>query len=279
MDWIETFLDVLETQNFNITAENFGITQSTVSHRIGKLEQSLGVTLFTRGRRGAIPTWSGLRFESTARNLRTEWRRGKDELRHGSEEQRHIRVGIQYDLARGYAGPILEVIRKQNPQHTIYVEVDYSQQMNRDIERGELDFAFIYTPSQQPNLHTSFLGMLSYEMIAPTPMQLSEVSAADYTYPNISPVFSSAHQALHPTLSNAILQCGQSDAIVQFMRHLGGASYVIKELADRLCKDGGFFGVKDASRIEQPLYLACHIRKRPKFGSDGFLGAFKSVIW
>lgn len=42
IDWIETYLDLLETRSFHATAENLALTQSTVSHRIAKLEESLG---------------------------------------------------------------------------------------------------------------------------------------------------------------------------------------------------------------------------------------------
>ena len=37
LSWLETYLDVLDSGNFNVTAEHMGLTQSTVSHRISQL--------------------------------------------------------------------------------------------------------------------------------------------------------------------------------------------------------------------------------------------------
>ena len=59
-----TYMDVLETRNFNRTAERLGIMQSTVSARIAALEKSVGRRLFTRSRAGTDLTTAG---ESTVR--------------------------------------------------------------------------------------------------------------------------------------------------------------------------------------------------------------------
>ena len=45
LELLETFLDVLETRNFNRTAERLGTTQSTVSMRIRALEAAVGRAL------------------------------------------------------------------------------------------------------------------------------------------------------------------------------------------------------------------------------------------
>ena len=49
---IETFLDLMETRNFNRTAERLNITQSTVTHRINALEGMFGRKLFARNKGG-----------------------------------------------------------------------------------------------------------------------------------------------------------------------------------------------------------------------------------
>jgi DNA-binding transcriptional LysR family regulator len=65
LDLLDTFFDLLETRNFNRTAERLGTTQSTVSMRVRALETAVGAKLFQRGRAGATPTASGTRSSST----------------------------------------------------------------------------------------------------------------------------------------------------------------------------------------------------------------------
>lgn len=49
LDLIDTFLDLLETGNFNRTAERLETTQSTISGRVKALEQAVGAKLFSAG--------------------------------------------------------------------------------------------------------------------------------------------------------------------------------------------------------------------------------------
>lgn len=55
-------LAVSETGSFNSAAQSFGITQPSLSTGIARLEEHLGERLFTRSRRGAVPTEFGLRM-------------------------------------------------------------------------------------------------------------------------------------------------------------------------------------------------------------------------
>ena len=64
IELLDTFLDLIETRNFNRTAERLGITQSTVSSRIRSLETLLDKQLFIRGKSGTEPTVAGIRCAS-----------------------------------------------------------------------------------------------------------------------------------------------------------------------------------------------------------------------
>ena len=53
---LETLLAIQDTGSFTGAADRLHTVQSNVSDQIRQLEDELGVTLFTRGRRGAVPT-------------------------------------------------------------------------------------------------------------------------------------------------------------------------------------------------------------------------------
>lgn len=261
LEWIETYLDLMETGNFKSTAENLNLTQSTVSHRVQILEDVLGCKLFDRGRSGAKPSPAGQQFFPYAQAIRFEWNNAKDHLQ-STQTNAPLKMGIQFDLAKIYAGDFLEATRSLYPHSNISVEVDYSQQMIRDIERGDLDFGIIFSPDDRLDLWTIPIGTVRYHMIALEKFDVNALDKADYTFPNISPAFRSFHENLYPWLSQAKLQSGQSDAIAQFLRSLGGASYVIEGLAQKMQKDEGFQPVNHAETIEQTVYFSCHARRR-----------------
>lgn len=58
---IQAFIEVADTGNLNIAAENLNITASAVSHQIASLENYLGKKLFSRSSKGVMLTAIGER--------------------------------------------------------------------------------------------------------------------------------------------------------------------------------------------------------------------------
>jgi len=63
------FIAVYEAKNFVQASAQLHTVQSNVSAHIRKLEQSLGVALFERHRRGALPTEKGERLYRYAKRV------------------------------------------------------------------------------------------------------------------------------------------------------------------------------------------------------------------
>ena len=60
LDWLRTFLAVLDSGGFSAAAEQVHRSQSRVSAHIAALERELGVTLIDRGKRPACVTHAGV---------------------------------------------------------------------------------------------------------------------------------------------------------------------------------------------------------------------------
>ena len=182
IDLIETFLDLMETRSFNRTAERLNITQSTVSHRVKALEAQFNRKLFTRNKGGTAPTASGLRFLDHAKALQHQWHEATRAVESAGAYERSMRLGIQHDLAEAFAGRWLSAIRADLPATSIYMEADYSNQMNRDLAAGDLDLAILYTPHYLPDLHYERIGEHDYILVS-TDRANSRRAAAGNLYP------------------------------------------------------------------------------------------------
>src|SRR5260221_10039865 len=66
---LRLLLAVAETGSFTAAAGKLGLTQSAVSHAVRNAERQIGVVLFERGRRGALPTAAGQRAIVHARQI------------------------------------------------------------------------------------------------------------------------------------------------------------------------------------------------------------------
>ncbi len=72
-DWnlLKSFLAVIDQGSLSAASRTTGISQPTLSRHLDELEKSLGVVLFERGRRGALPTTAALAIIDHAREIFT----------------------------------------------------------------------------------------------------------------------------------------------------------------------------------------------------------------
>lgn len=265
IDQIETFLDLLDTQSFNRTADRLDVTQSTVSGRVKALEKALGERLFERSRSGTQPTTAALRFETHARVLRRAWADGQADVKpFGTAVM--LRIGIQHDLMDNHVADWLAALRQALPDCGFYVDGDYSTQMCRSLEHGALDLGVVFTPRPSPDLYFESMGEITYTMISTNKTALAGVEPTDYILPNYAPAFAQTHAALLPGLSLGSVSSGQAAAVRGFLTALGGTTYLPSEMAGALIDAGTAQLIEDAPKITQPVFVAMHLRNRHRAG-------------
>ncbi|CAK7256895.1 MULTISPECIES: LysR family transcriptional regulator [unclassified Shinella] len=259
---IETFLDLMETRNFNRTAERLNITQSTVTHRINALEAMFARKLFARNKGGTQPTAAGLRFLDHAKALQHQWHEAARAVETAGAYERSMRIGLQHDLAAHFAGDWLAAVRRELPATSIYVEVDYSNQMNRDLGAGDLDLAILFTPHYLPDLAYERIGEVHYEMVSNRVARIEDVRPEDYIQAVYSPAFDRLHREAYPTLSTAPIASGETTAVLALLQKLGGSAFVMTPDAKRLLRSGAASRVTGAEPIAQAVYAATNVRTR-----------------
>lgn len=261
-EWIDTFLDLIESRSFNRTADRMGITQSTVSARVKALEDAVGARLFHRSRAGTEPTTEALRLAPHARILRQEWTLARRSVEKRGAVALTLRISIQNDLAHAQLGPLVGDLRKLLPQTAFYIEPDYSTQMCTDLTTGAQDFGVMFSPKAQAGLYFESVGVIPYRLISTHAQRLEEVEAERYVMAHFSPAFETAHRAALPDLSSAPVSAGQSSAVESLLREMGGSGYVMEPRAKTMVETGVFRWVTDAPILEQPVYAAMHERNR-----------------
>lgn len=91
-----------EKQSFSRAATVLNVRQSTLSRRVAELEHHLGIQLFERSTRGAIPTEHGKAFLAVARRIMTDIDNLRTTARAVSYgEEGRISVGFSASLTTG----------------------------------------------------------------------------------------------------------------------------------------------------------------------------------
>ncbi|MET1412179.1 LysR family transcriptional regulator [Roseibium sp. HPY-6] len=259
-----TFLDVLETRNFNKTADRLNITQSTVSARIRQLENQLGARLFERGRGGAEPTVAGRRFEEHSRAFLALWGHARRDVREGAgADGRRLRIACQHQLARFFLLDWIEALQTNDPELKLHVEIDFSGQIQRDVLTGQADIGILFTPQIVPDLIISELNTIDYTMVSTKAERLEDVSANDYVRVAYTAFFERTHDELLPDLTHPMLSIGSEDLALHLLRRKGGTLYLPSFLtAPDKSGVADLHPVNGAPTIPQQVYSAVHTRRR-----------------
>lgn len=145
---LRSFLAVSESLSFTRAAATLGIRQPTVSQHIRKLEDEVGRPLLVRDTRTVALTADG---EAMARFARTIIAANEAAVGHftGSELSGRLRFGVTDDLALTPVPKILREFRRLYPQIVLELTVSQSLTLQRRVESGHLDAAFVkYAPGE-----------------------------------------------------------------------------------------------------------------------------------
>ena len=142
------YIEALDNyRHFVKAAEACGITQSTLSSMIQKLELELGVTLFDRKAHPLKPTQVG---EEVIRQAKVVLYNASQlqELVVSQKEQAVgvLKLGIASTIAPYILPKLFKYLSKQHPGIHLFVEEARVDDLTAKLERAELDVALMATP-------------------------------------------------------------------------------------------------------------------------------------
>ncbi|MEU6207563.1 LysR family transcriptional regulator [Micromonospora sp. WP24] len=143
------FVAVAEVRHFTQAADIVGITQPSLSKQIHALEGDLGAPLFERVRGNIALTAAGEVLLPLARRILADVDTATREVQELVGLRRgRVRLGATPSLATSLAPPVLRRFRDAHPAVDLRVEEGGSQDLVRDLLRGDLDLALIIMPAQ-----------------------------------------------------------------------------------------------------------------------------------
>ncbi len=137
---IRYFMAVAETGSFTRGAERANVTQPTLSAGIRRLEDSLGVTLFERGRTAQL-TPAGARFMPRARLLLQEWTAARRELRQARPSRQRLRLGYSPGLPPQRLAALLGGFAAAHPDVALETLEAPAATLSRRLDTGRIEAA------------------------------------------------------------------------------------------------------------------------------------------
>lgn len=173
---IRYFMAVAETGSFTRGAERANVTQPTLSAGIKRLEESLGTSLFDRGRAPQL-TPAGARFLPRARLLLQEWTAARRELRQeGRPAKLRLRLGYIPGLPQRRLSALLGNFTSTYPDVALEILEAPAATLARRLDLGRIDAAIL--PLGDDDEHSLTLFRQRYLLAVPPKHALARRSSA-----------------------------------------------------------------------------------------------------
>ncbi len=236
---LRTFLFVANTLSFTQTATALGVRQPTVSQHIRRLEEAVGRRLIVRDTHTVRLTADGEAMEGFARSILAAHDQAVSYFT-GSGLSGRLRFGVTDDLALTSVPRILRDFRQLYPRVDLALTVAQNEHLQRRLESGHLDLAFVKLP---PGQHTGRLvrrDRLVWTAVPGTEVDVSPLPLVAYQAPSISR--SLAVQALEQAGIPYRVTCtvrGVLGAVAAVRAGLGIATFTRSLIPSDLAEIGG----------------------------------------
>lgn len=260
------FYEVAKAGNISKAAKELYISQPAISKAIGKLEDSLGLSLFTRSSRGVQLTSEGEILFEHAREAFEALERGEQELRRIQEfDIGHLRIGVSNTLCKYILLPYLKTFIDQYPHMKVTIESQSTVQTLNRLEQQKIDLGLVAEPSLRKDL--SFIPVMDIQDIfVSTRAYLENLYLREGPDTNIFETGNimlldennmtrhhvDEYMAENAIFPHQILEVTTMDLLIEFAKIGLGIACVIKELVQKEL-DSGLL-------VEIPLYIPIHRR-------------------
>lgn len=147
LDQLEALLWISKLGSFRGAASRLRLSQPAISSRIRELESELGVCLLDRTGQRPRMTAEGLEVLRHAEQMIGLAENFRARFGERGQLPKSIRMGAADSFALTYLSPLLERLAELHPSTHIDLEVGFSANLDRKLQAGELDIAFLTSPT------------------------------------------------------------------------------------------------------------------------------------
>lgn len=192
---VEVFLETAKFGSFSKAAKSLGVSQSSISQVIAKIEQSLGFNLFERDCRPMRLTKEGQGLFDKFFNHRREMDELINEFRQDNHLHPTLSFGMIETVAVAIAVPLSSALRKNFSQ--VRLQCTSNNRLVSDVENGVLELAVVASQEELNNrLHYELLYEEPWVLLFPSIEELNEQPTwRDLLFCGIPHLFHERHTA------------------------------------------------------------------------------------
>ncbi|HZE37996.1 MAG TPA: LysR substrate-binding domain-containing protein [Stackebrandtia sp.] len=242
------FVTLVNTRHFTRAAERLHIAQPSLSHQIRALEKELGADLVHRARGNLTLTDAGAALLPVARRILADAETARREVAEAMNLRRgRVRIGATPSLCASIVPDVLRAYHDRYPGIDLRITEDGSHNLVRTLSGGELDLALIITPRSGLVPALASTELLREQLVVvsdperPAPVKRRHITIGDLREQPMV-MFREGYDLREFTLAacrvagfepSFVVQGGEMDAVLGFVRAGLGAAVVPRMVADR----------------------------------------------
>lgn len=164
---IEYFNELITTKNFSIVAQNFNVSQPTITMAIKRLEEEFNTKFFIRNKshKELIVTDSGKQFYEHSKHIMQELKVASKEIRDADEQK--IIFGLPPIIGTYYFPPVTPELLRNDLLDDLTIVSRGSTICRKLLLNGDLDIALLgsNSPLKEPNLVTETFARSPYKIV------------------------------------------------------------------------------------------------------------------
>lgn len=260
---IKTFIEVANTGSFVGASERLFVTQSAVSLRVQRLEDSLGHALFKRSKSGALLTSEGEQFIQYALSLLKIWEEARQQIAIPEGYSRSFSFGAQYTLWHRLGFRWIDALQTAMPDLSVHAEMGMSDRLTRFLVEGVIQAALLYTPQLRPGLIVEPVIGEELILVSSFDVDLQDIAEA-YVFVDWGPEFTHMHATALPHLTNSGRSLSLGGLAADYIVNRRAAAYLPARSVQRYIDVGRLHIVADAPRFPYPAWVVWRQDLDPK---------------
>lgn len=279
LDLYRIFFIVAQEGSISASANILFISQPAITFQIKKLEEQLGVSLFTRTKHGMILTDEGKVLYKYIKSGIENINNGENAISNLKNlDSGTIRIGVSTTICRYILMPYLEKFHTKYPNIDIQINNNTSNNLIKELRNGNLDILMLFSPSAEnkdlkiipiTEVQDIFVGNQKYYDLTKGKTNLNNLNLFPLIFPNSS---SNSRTYLNKYLKNnninikPKLEVVSYNLIIDLIKAGFGIGYATKEFISNELENKSLYEIKTIPSIpKRTIVIATIDKKEPNY--------------
>lgn len=290
LDLYRIFYIVAKNGSISAAANILYISQPAITFQIKKLEEQLGVSLFTRTKHGVLLTDEGNVLFNYVKTAIESINNGENVLSNLKKlDSGTIRIGVSTTICRYILMPYIEKFHEMYPNVDIQINNNLSNNLIKELRIGNLDILILFKPSidnkdlkiqELVDVQDIFIGNKKYFDSMNGKINLKDLEQNPLIFPSSSSnsrIYLNKYLKDNNSNLKPKLEVVSYNLIVDLVKAGFGIGYATKEFVSDEIKDKSLFEIKIEPAIpKRSIVIATIDKKEPNFSTKKLIEMMKN---